>query len=334
MMHTPLAFHTRAELYAQLATMEAAGLPFDKALGLLRLPGPAQKRLQTMRKLLARRTDFCSAGEKSGVFTTLEASLLRAAVSAGSPARTYRRLTDYYTQRALHAKQLKSRLAMSAMVLLVALLVQPLPALVAGSLGVGAYLIHIFSPLIALACIAYLVVALPHWLRNAPVTPMRAAIDNLLPLLPLFGPMHVRHNLRDYFESLALLLEAGMPILDAFPRALATISNNAIKRALAGVGPRIEKGASLTQAISNLPYIGKSIGNSYVIDFVQTGEASGSLPEMLFRHAAAETASLQHFQQQLMDWLPRIIYAVIAGWVAYGILRGPGIAPRLPEDLR
>ena len=330
MAHTPLAFRTRAELYTQLATMEAAGLPFDKALGLLRLPGSAQKRLQAMRKLLARRTDFCSAGEKSGVFIALEASLLRAAVSAGSPARTYRRLADYYTQRALHAKQLKSRLAMPAMVLIVALLVQPLPALVEGSLGAGVYLIHVFGPLITLACIAYLVVALLHWLRNAPVTPLRAAIDNLLPLLPLFGPMHVRHNLRDYFESLALLLEAGMPILDALPRALATIFNSAIKRVLAGVGPRIEKGASLTQAISNLPYI----GNSYVIDFVQTGEASGSLPEMLFRHATAETAALQHFQQQLTDWLPRIIYAVIAGWVAYGILSGPGIAPQLPEDLR
>ena len=74
--------------------------------------------------------------------------------------------------------------------------------------------------------------------------------------------------------------------------------------------------------------------SSQVVAFAETGEASGSLPEMLFRHTAAETAALQHFQQQLTDWLPRLVYVAIAGWIAYGILSGPGITPQLPEDLR
>src|SRR4051812_4717134 len=88
----PLAFRTRAELYTQLATMETAGLPFDKALGLLRLPRSDQPRLEAMRKLLAKGTEPASAGAKSGVFTDLEASLLHVAFSAGSPANTYHRI--------------------------------------------------------------------------------------------------------------------------------------------------------------------------------------------------------------------------------------------------
>ena len=42
------------------------------------------------------------------------------------------------------------------------------------------------------------------------------------------------------------------------------------------------------------------------------GEASGALPEMLFRFADLETASIDHFHEQVAQWLPRIIYAMVA----------------------
>ncbi|HSY28442.1 MAG TPA: hypothetical protein VK832_13115, partial [Burkholderiaceae bacterium] len=60
----------------------------------------------------------------------------------------------------------------------------------------------------------------------------------------------------------------------------------------------------------------------------------GTLPEMLFRFAAMETASINDFNKQVAEWLPRIIYAAVAGWVAYGILTGAGVGTELPEELR
>ena len=116
--HKPLSYRIRAELYIQLAQMEIAGLPFDKAFSLLEIATAAKSRLEVMKKLTARGLDPAKAGERSGLFTKLEARLIHAALSAGSPAVMYRRLADFYTQRAMQMASVKSRMMMPALVLL------------------------------------------------------------------------------------------------------------------------------------------------------------------------------------------------------------------------
>jgi len=66
--------------------------------------------------------------------------------------------------------------------------------------------------------------------------------------------------------------------------------------------------------------------------FAHTGEQSGTLPEMLTRHAAIETEAIASFHEQLAAWLPRIVYALVAIKVAAGIVSS-GVAPRVPADL-
>src|SRR5471032_2733284 len=106
----PLTLRTRAELYSQLAALETAGLPPDKAFALLRVRPEAQPRLGVARKLLAAGQDPALAGEKSRLFSKLEVALVRAALAAGSPARVYRRLGELYTARAMQLAAFKSRL--------------------------------------------------------------------------------------------------------------------------------------------------------------------------------------------------------------------------------
>ena len=310
--------------------METAGLPVDKAFALLRASGAAQERLETMHKLLARGGELAFAGEKSGVFTRLEAKLIHVATSAGSPARTYQRLADYCTQRALQTATLKSRMALPFFVLVAALFIQPLPGLIGGTLSLAGYLIQSLRPLVVLGILVYVFLQLPDWLRNRSAQPSNnTSFDALLLRVPLFGAMKVRRNARDFFESLALMLEAGMSMLDALPHALDTIENTAVKRDFATIQPRVEQGATLAQAISRLSYL----GNAQVVAFVETGEASGTLPEMLARHAAMETSAINFIQQQVADWAPRVIYGLIMLWMAYGLLTGGGFMPNVPKDL-
>jgi general secretion pathway protein F len=310
--HSSLSFRIRADLYTQLAALEKGGLPTDRAFALLDLPRPVQPRLVKARAYLAKGVEIAASGVRSGLFTELEATLIRAATSAGSPAVVYRRLADYYTQRARQASAIRSRLALPALVLVVALFVQCL------------------RPLIALGGIAWLVTSLPDWINRGPSTPTRAWIERALLALPLFGDMHKRRNIRDFFESLALMLEAGIPILDALPKAVETIRNHQIQSSFAKIKKTIEHGATLAQALSVIPFL----ENSPSIALINTGENSGALPEMLFRYAAMETAAINHFHEQVAAWLPRIVYAAIAAWIAYGILAGAGVAPTLPADLR
>jgi general secretion pathway protein F len=326
----PLSFRIRAELYTQLASMETAGLPVDKTFALLRIVGPGHTRLEAMRKLLARGGDPAFAGEKSGLFTRLEAKLIRAALMAGSPARTYQRLADFYTQRAMQLATLKSRMAMPVFVFIAALFIQPLPGLAAGTFSFAGYLVQSLRPLVVIAALAYVAVKLPSWLSGSSSRPSApTTFDTLLLRIPLFGAMLVRRNAREFFASLALMLEAGISMLDALPGALDTIENSAIRQEFARIRPRVEQGATLAQALAGMSYI----GNAQVIALVETGEASGTLPEMLLRHAAMESDSINHFDQQVADWAPRVLYGLVMLWMAYGLLTGQGFMPRVPNDL-
>jgi len=318
----PLPYRIRAELFLQLSRLEAAGLPYDRALAMVKLPAPAVRRLKTMQALAARGIDPAKAGEESGLFTTLEARLVRAASDAGSPARIYQRFAEHYSQRAMQWYAMKSRMMMPAFVLVLALAVPPLPALVTGKIGLAAYAWQVVWPLLAIAAI----VAVVRWLGSHE-GPSRGR--SLYQLVPFYGPVFVRANLRDFFESLALMLDAGIPMLAALPAALQTVSDGDIRRQLVRVRQRVEKGETFAAAREDVSYLRKSPA----VPFAHTGEASGKLPEMLMRHAAMETEAIGHFYEQLAIWLPRILYALVSIKIAVGILTSQGVAPRIPADL-
>jgi len=316
----PLPYRLRAELYAQLEQMENAGLPFDRAFALLRLPKRFQARAEAMRALLAKGVEFAAAGEQSGLFTQLDSRLIRAATNAGSPEKMYRRVADYYTDRARQLAVMKSRLMLPAAIGLLALLVQPIPALIGGSLTVVSYVWRVLRPLLLIAALVYCVRALLR-LNN------RSAGKSVYQRLPLYGRIFVRQNLCDFFESLALLLEAGASMLEALPAALDTVMDGAIRSELQKLRPRIAKGSSLTDALPGVGYV----TDERLIQFVRTGEAGGKLPEMLLRHTRMETESINGFLEQLALWIPRVVYGAVAAWMAYGFLSGGGFMPNLPN---
>jgi general secretion pathway protein F len=316
----PMSYRVRAELYAQLAQMENAGLPFDRAFAMLGLPKPLQVRVVTMRILLARGVEFASAGEQSGLFTPLDSRLVRAATNAGSPEKSYRRLADYYKDRALQLATMKSRLMLPAAIFLLALLVGPIPALINGSLSMAGYVWQVLRPILLMAALVYMVRAL---LRMG----SRSAGRSILQKVPLYGPMFVRQNLRDFFESLGLMLEAGVSMLEALRPALDTLVDGDIRRELSKITPRVAKGMSLTESLQGIGYV----TDDRLIQFVRTGEASGKLPEMLLRHTRMETESINGFLEQLGMWIPRLVYGAVLVWMAYALLTGGGFMPSVRE---
>src|SRR5947208_14805423 len=113
----PMKFNVRADLFSQLATMEDAGLPFDNALRLVHLPPRERPRLAGTRKWI--RLGIADAGLKGGLFTSIEASLLRAATAW---------------------KVMKSRMLLPVVMLVIAVIVRPLPKRVDGTLTWAVYL--------------------------------------------------------------------------------------------------------------------------------------------------------------------------------------------------
>ncbi len=323
--HRPLPALLRAQLYQHLAAMEKAGLPPDRAYALLDLGRAGCARVAAFRKLAARRNEPAGAGLASGLFTQFEARLLRAAFAAGSPLPTYQRLADFHAARARQLSTLRSRMVLPVAILTLALLVQPLPALAGGTLSAGGYLWRVLAPLLVLGGAALLAARAIEWFGGGSASPARAGVERALLALPVFGPMHVRRNMRDFIDSLALLLDAGLPLFDAMPVALDTVDNRLVRADLAAMLPRLTSGATLAQAIRTL----RLADTGQLHALALTGEQSGTLPEILRRHAASESDTINRFQLEMMAWLPRVFYALVALWMALGILgSSPGpVAP-------
>lgn len=323
-----LALRSRAELFTHLHAMEQAGVPIDRALASLTLGVRHEPALKRLRQMVGGGRDLASSGQLSGVFTPLESSLVRAAQEAGALTHTYQQLAQRYAQQARDASDLLSRLLLPLAVLLLALAVKPLPALVGGSLSAGGYLLAILLPLLWLAALFLLVRAVwRRWQRRRVDRP--GPFDDLLLALPVLGSLQRQADLRSFCDSLGLLLEAGMPVLDALPRACSAMSNARLRRDFASLAPRVGSGQSLARAFDALSFTGKSM----LVGVLNTGEATGRPGEALLRFAHMQAQQLASQQQMLATWLPRLFYLAVAGWMAYGLLTGGGFFPALPAEL-
>src|SRR6185503_13759458 len=113
------------------------------------------------------------------------------------------------------------------------------------------------------------------------------------------------------------------------PAAIETVTDGDIRRELTRVRQRVEQRATFAAALEDVSYL----HGSRVLAFAHTGEESGTLPDMLMRHAALETEDIGHFYEQLASWLPRVVYALVAIKIAAGIFSSGGVAPRVPTEL-
>ena len=323
-----LDLRSRAGLFAHLGAMERAGVPIDRALASLSLGVRHETAVKRLRQMVGNGRDLASSGQLSGVFTPLESALVRAAQEAGALAHIYEQLAQRYDEQARHAAELKSRLLLPAGVLLLALAVKPLPALVAGNLSAAGYLAAVLLPVLWLSILLFGARALwRRWQQRR--TDQPGPFDDLLLAMPVLGSLQRRADMRNFCDSLGLLLEAGMPVLDALPRASSAVSNARLRRDFANLAPRVAAGQSLVRAFDGLSFPGKAM----LIGVLNTGEATGRPGEALLRFARLQAQQLATNQQMLASWAPRLFYLAVAIWMAYGLLTGGGFFPALPAEL-
>lgn len=316
MTRGPLTASERAEVHAQLAALERAGLPVAQAVGLLRGSAAQQSRWAPVLAALGKGRNLAQA--TVGLFTPLETAVLRAAIEAGSPAIAHERLGAAAAAQARRSKQLRARLLFPLAVFAIALFLLPLPALIAGNIGGGAYLMQSLGRLLALAGIMAVLQYAARRYAHGSGGSGRTALESLALRLPVLGELMVRRQAQVFFENLALLLGSGVAMFDAVPVAVDTLTVEAVRDDYGQLLPRLQSGQTLAQAVSALAYP----GNSAVVGMIATGEGSGELPQLLARYAQAEGKLVAERTDTLATWIPRLLYVVLAVWMAQGIFAG------------
>ncbi|SDD18523.1 type II secretion system F family protein [Aquimonas voraii] len=310
----------RARLHLQLATLERAGIAPLQALDALDLGPEAAQRLRSARGFLMQGQPLAQAGRLAGLFTPLEAAVIAAASQGGSPAGAHQRLGEQALLLAQQGKTLRGRLLLPGFVALAALLILPLPSVVAGSLSVAAYLLRVILVVAGVAALFALGRELLRRHAAAEDWPGRVALESLSLGLPVLGPLIARLQVQRFLEYLALLLDCGLPAAEAVRHAASTLRVQPIRSDFEASVPALLAGHSLHAVAGGWRFV----ADPMLAGLIATGEGSGRLPELLARYANAEGEALESRIDSLATWIPRIVYLLLALLLAWQLVGGFG----------
>jgi len=119
--------------------------------------------------------------------------------------------------------------------------------------------------------------------------------DKFLMHMPLSRGLVINKNMAGFFQSIALLIKGGMPLVKAVMIAKESIVNSVIKRQMENLADEINAGGSFAETLSGYPAL---IGQE-MVSLIKVGQESGMLADMLVRVSDI-------YQQRLMNGLSRI----------------------------
>jgi type II secretory pathway component PulF len=325
----PLPASELAQLYLQLERLQLAGIPLQEAITTLTSgKGQISQRAKVTLTYLRRGKSLAEAGQQAGLFIGLDATLIQIAETGGIYTEVFHQLAQSYEEQARYQQQIKSRLRLPLIILLLAIVIQPLPNLISGQLTLGGYFSVTVGFIIQLVLLSWIIWHLPRWLRHRVVKPIGLGIlwDKLQLGIPYWSQWYIRRTLRNFMRSLGLMLQAGLPILEALPKAYEIVDNFIIRQHLQQIIIRLQQGQTFAEAILAVKEI-----DPIAIQLVTTGEHSGSLAEMMLHYAKLESEAIAIHNEMLAAWLPRLAYTLVVLWIIYGLFTSNPLTPNLPE---
>lgn len=307
-----------ADLYLQLARMEDAGISHAQAFKILIETGSSlSARLYKAISYLKSGRTIAESGYRTGLFCQLDRELITAGEFSGKLEEIYQQLARYYGDKARHIRKIKSHLIFPLSILLLALLIQPIPALFVGSITVMEYILGSFGAFAYILFLMYVFWRLPYWLTEGALRflGLRQLIFQLQLTLPLIAPWLIRRQIKEFLLILGLMLDAGVPILEAMPKAAGTVKNVILAKRIREASYSMQKGQNLTEALMQINEF-----KSSTLQIIAIGEQSGKLATNLLHFAKLEAEVISLQEEMLAQWIPRLIYTVITVWMAYSII--------------
>lgn len=313
-----LTAYQRSQLFSQLATLEHTGIAPAQAFSVIGrdFPPNARQALAQIAAALARVQSVADASQRSGILLPWEARLVCAAEHGGRLESLYKRLSEHYASRDRLFRRMKTRLAFPLIMLALAAFVAPLPALIQGAIGPGGYLLRaIGPPLLLYGSLRLLAFAY----RQQRARETGATWAKLLLAIPVFGGLLARQQQRDGVFSLLLLLESGVPILEALPLAGRSVADPLLRARFAAAAAAL---ADERSAVAETLYRYGVVDDADAVALFAGGEAAGRLDEVIHHQLPQWDAQLELQWDTLAEWIPRLLYTAVAGFTAVGIMSG------------
>ena len=307
-----------ADLYIQLARMDEAGIAHAQAFKILIETGHVlTARLYKATNHLKTGQSIAESGYRVGLFSQLDRELISAGELSGKLGDIYLQLARYYGDKARQIKKIKAHLFFPLSILFLALLIQPIPELFVGNITVLEYILTSFGTFAYILLLMYIVWRLPYYLTEGALRflGLRRFVFTLQLTLPLIAPWVIRRQHKEFFLTLGLMLDAGVPMLEALPKAANTVKNELLAERIRRAAYSIQEGCNLTNALMQIKEFSPT-----TLQIIAVGEQSGKLATSLLHFAKLEAEAISLQEEMLAQWLPRLIYTVITIWMAYSII--------------
>jgi type IV pilus assembly protein PilC len=317
---TPRQFTQRAEFYHQLAQLVSAGLGILPALEQLKRNPPARSYCEPIQRLLDElaqgRTLTGSLKQLDAWLPEFDVALIDAGERSGRLDACFRLLADYYNDQARITKQMISQLLYPAALVHLAAIIFIIVLPFARS--------QFNASLILLTAKAALVLA-PLYLATAFIIyatqsrhgeKWRALVESLMRWIPLLGKARQFLALARLAAALEALISAGVNIIQAWDLAANASGSPALRLAVAAMKPGVVAGQTPAEAIRKQSQFPDLFANLY-----NSGEVSGKLDETLRRLYTHYQEEGSHKLQAFAQWMPRLIYGLVAALVAYNVIK-------------
>jgi type IV pilus assembly protein PilC len=140
----------------------------------------------------------------------------------------------------------------------------------------------------------------------------RRIVDQLVLKLPIFGKLMAQTMMAEFSRTFGLLISSGSLVVDSLIKSSDVVSNIHYKDAIRMVANRVEKGITVSDAMSASTYF-----PPYMVQMVKIGEQTGKLDESLLKASEYYEREVEQTVKTLTVLMEPIIMVILAAGVGF-----------------
>ena len=314
-----LSVKDKARLYREFSKLFAASFPMDKSVSMLaeqHTSGPRHLFLQGLQAGLTSKLSFAEAlkTQNSALASDLELSLIDSGERSGRLAQACEHLAHYFETWDKGIREARGALVYPLLLMHVGVILPEISRyMMLSAIKEIAILPAIFWRLGLFWAGLFLIWALWRALSRAAIR--SESTDRVLNLIPLIGSVRRHWALARFCQVFHSALLAAMRISECLHMSGEGSQSGTLKQGSDKAASNVELGDTLANGLAKTGSFPRLFVNA-----IATAEASGGLDRELERWAQAETDLAVEAQKRAADWIPKVLYFAVLGYIATRII--------------
>lgn len=304
--------------YTEMAKLLEAGFDIRKAAAVLldtQLPAAQAAMLQGLNEGLAAGKSITDSFSKNpSLISELERNLIGAGERGGKLAPAFQHLADYFGMVASTRAEAVKSMIYPIIVLHMGIVIGTIPtAMMKGEASGGSMLLSLLGNLLVVYLVAFAVIMGVRALLKA--APTNANVDHQLTRLPWVGKARQNMAMARFCKVYHSCVLAGISIDETVKLATQASQSGVIRESGKQLMQTAKSGNPLGPDFLADPAFPKAFARSYA-----TGEEAGTLDTDLARWARRFQDEAETSAKTLAVMLPKVLYFLILGFVAWRII--------------